>query len=449
MRTGFANDMRRAWAVQTSYRNIMKGSVSELPTQSFFYRLGQVEARSMHGQLPVVWSRAKDYSVWDAAGNQYLDFTSGIFAANLGHSDDALLGSLRAALEAGLLHCYTYGTRLRLEYLEALTEWSGFEKAYLVSSGTEATETALRLMRLHGEKVGKARRAVVCIDGSFHGRTLGAALMGGSGREEARANGIYHIAPPALHAPDSVNHFFTVSLGALWDQECDPERDVCGFLIETYQGWNARFYQPAFVQAIEKFCRDHGILLAFDEVQAGFGRTGRKFGYLHYGVRPDLICVGKGMGGGFPLAGVLGSAAILDLPAPGDMSSTHGANPLACAAGLAVIEEIERRNLVGEAERKGRLLAKELEKIVTSFPRRIAYASAQGLVAALVFQGDESSEFATRVAHECLRRGLLIVHTGRESVKLGPPLSIPDDALAEGTYVLTEAIASASNAEQG
>jgi len=216
-------------------------------------------------------------------------------------------------------------------------------------------------------------------------------------------------------------------------------------MLETFQGWGAVFYPDDFVQGIERLCRRHGILLAFDEMQAGFARTGRAFGFQHYGVEPDLICCGKGMGGGVPLSGVLGRAEIMDLPEVGNMSSTHSANPLVCAAGLAVIEEIESRALIAETERKGGLLFEALRGLQTRFPGRIPHLLGRGLIAAVLIHdpktGKPDGPFTSRVAERCMQKGLLVVHTGRESIKIGPPLTISDAALLEGVAVLGEAIA--------
>jgi 4-aminobutyrate aminotransferase-like enzyme len=180
-------------------------------------------------------------------------------------------------------------------------------------------------------------------------------------------------------------------------------------------------------------------------MQAGFGRTGKAFGFQHYDVTPDLICCGKGMGGGVPLSGVLGRAGIMDLPDVGNMSSTHSANPLVCAAGLAVIEEIEERDLIAETARKGELLFDALGKLQTRFPDRVSRILGRGLIAAVLFKhpqtGEADGSFTSLVAERCMQKGLLVVHTGRESIKIGPPLTITDDALLEGVDVLGEAIA--------
>lgn len=239
--------------------------------------------------------------------------------------------------------------------------------------------------------------------------------------------------------------FLQQALDKLKAREIDIAKDVCGFMLETFQGWGAVFYPVEFVKAIEAVCRSNGILLAFDEMQAGFGRTGKAFGFQHYDVTPDLICCGKGMGGGVPLSGVLGRAAIMDLPDVGNMSSTHSANPLVCAAGLAVIEELESRGLISEAARKGELLFGALERLQSRFPDRISHFLGRGLIASVLFKnpqtGAADGPFTSRVAELCMQKGLLVVHTGRESIKIGPPLTIADDALLEGVGVLAEAIA--------
>lgn len=407
----------------------------------------------MHGQLPLVWDRAEDFSIFDAAGNRWIDFTSTIFVANVGHSNQHVTAAMKAALDRPLYSCYAYANKIRAQYLEKLLAFAGppFEKAFLLSAGTEATEAALKLMRMHGQKQGKRRRGIICIEGNWHGRTLGAQMMSSNlaqrewiGYQDAD---IHHIPFPYpwLLKDRSAVALLDEGLKKLSSAGIDLAQDVCGFMLETFQGWGAVFYPEDFVQAIERVCRQHGILLTFDEMQAGFGRTGQKFGYQHYGVTPDLICCGKGMGGGVSLSGVLGRAEIMDLPDVGNMSSTHSANPLVCAAGMAVIEEIEGRNLVPETARKGDLLFGGLRRLQARFPDRISHLLGRGLISAVLFHhpktGEPDGPFTSRVAERCMQKGLLVVHTGRESIKIGPPLTITDEALLEGVEVMGEAIA--------
>jgi 4-aminobutyrate aminotransferase-like enzyme len=438
--------------VSTKYRSIQ----TDIPapgTAEIFQRLNDVESRSMHGQLPLVWDKAEDFSVFDIAGNKWIDFTSTIFVANVGHSNHRVSAAIKETLGHPLYSCYAYANPVRADYLEKLIGFAGkpFEKAFLLSAGTEATEAALKLMRMHGQKVGKRRLGIICIENNWHGRTLGAQMMSSNPAQKAwigyQDEDIHHIPFPYPWrlGSQSGEEFLLAGLSELGTKGVDLSKDVCGFMLETFQGWGAVFYPDDFVQSIEELCRRHGILLTFDEMQAGFGRTGRSFGFQHYDVTPDLICTGKGMGGGVPLSGVIGRAEVMDLPEVGNMSSTHSANPLVCAAGLAVLEELESRDLVRESERKGGLFRHALESIQKQYPDRISWVLGRGMIMAILFQdpvtGKADGAFASRVAERCMQKGLLVVHTGRESIKLGPPLTITDDALLEGVSVLSESIA--------
>lgn len=448
----FSREPRSVPTVRTANR-LIRTAIPTPGTREILERLETCESRSMHGQLPLVWDRAEDFSVFDAAGNCWIDFTSTIFVANVGHSNPRVTAAMRTVLDRPLYSCYAYANETRARYLERLIAFAGppFEKAFLLSAGTEATEAALKLMRMHGQQQGKRRRGIVCIEGNWHGRTLGAQMMSSnlSQREWIGYQDvdIHHVPFPYPWVLDgrSGEAFLSEGLEKLENAGIDLAKDVCGFMLETFQGWGAVFYPEDFVQAIERVCRQYGILLAFDEMQAGFARTGRTFGFQHYGVTPDLICCGKGMGGGVPLSGVLGRAEIMDLPDVGNMSSTHSANPLVCAAGLAVIEEIEGRNLVAETARKGDLLFDALRRLQARFPDRISRLLGRGLIAAVLFRhpqtGQPDGSFTSRVAERCMQKGLLVVHTGRESIKIGPPLTITDEALLEGAAVLGEAIA--------
>ena len=401
-------------------------------------QLEQHESRAMHGQLPIVWDSATDFQVRDRWGNCWIDFTSTIFVANTGHADPRVKAAIGGMLEQDLLHSYTYPTEVRARYLERLIECAApqFEKAFLLSSGTEAAECGIKLMRLHGQARGKRRGGIVSFEGAMHGRTMGAQMLGGT--PDARA-WIGYRDPDIHHLPFPYPWCITSSGKALakahiqdlLDRGLDPRRDLCGMAFESYLGWGAIFYPPGYVQTLVEFCRAHDVLVLFDEIQSGFGRTGRLFAYEHYGVEPDLLLCGKGMSGGLPLSAVLGSREVMDLPATGAMSSTHSANPLCCAAGLATLESIEAQDLVSEAARKGEILFEALH-------RMHARVFGKGMVAALLFQ---DADTASRVCERAMQRGLLLVHTGRESIKIGPPLTIPDTALREGLEVLEKCLA--------
>lgn len=441
--------------IKTKHRLIQTPIPAE-GTVEIFESLEKVESRSMHGQLPLVWDKAKDFSVYDIAGNRWIDFTSTIFVANVGHSNQRVTDAIRATLDQPLYSCYAYASPVRAKYLEKLIAFAGppFEKAFLLSAGTEATEATLKLMRMHGQKQGKRRRGVICIENNWHGRTLGAQMMSSNLGQRSwigyQDTDIHHIPFPYPWQLEDQSGEACLKKGLeqLAAKGIDLAVDVCGFMLETFQGWGAVFYPKDFVQAIENICRQHNILLAFDEMQAGFGRTGKPFGFQHYDVTPDLIACGKGMGGGVPLSGVIGRGEIMDLPDVGNMSSTHSANPLVCAAGLAVLEELESHNLVVEAERKGKIFREALENLQKRFPERISWILGNGMIYAVLFRNPETGladgAFTSRVAELCMQKGVLVVHTGRESIKLGPPLTITSEALLEGIAAMGESIAEAS-----
>ncbi len=435
-----------------SKNRLIKSKIPAPGTKNLLERLNNVESRSMHGQLPIVWSRAEGFNIFDIAGNCWIDFTSTIFVANVGHSNANVAKSIKDTLDNPLLSCYAYTNPIRADYLEKLIAFSGkpFEKAFLLSAGTEATEAALKLMRMHGQKTGKKRLGIIAIENNWHGRTLGAQMMSSNKTQREwigfQDKDIHHIPFPYPWDLKDISgkDFLIKGLTKLKEMGIDLRSDICGFMLETFQGWGAIFYPKDFVQEIYKVCQANNILLTFDEMQSGFGRTGKKFGFEHYEVEPDLICTGKGMGGGVPLSGVIGTAKIMDLPDIGNMSSTHSANPLVCAAGLAVLNEIENKNLIENTNKKSIILFKGLKELKQKYPDRVEYIFGKGLIAAILFKDPKTNSpdsfFTSMVAERCMQKGLLVVHTGRESIKIGPPLIISEEALNEGIKVLDESI---------
>jgi 4-aminobutyrate aminotransferase-like enzyme len=375
-----------------------------------------------------------------------------IFVANVGHGNKHVISKVEEALNKPILGCYAYPNEMRADYLERLVRFAGpdFEKAFLLSAGTEATEAAFKLMKMNGQKIGKKKNVIIAASGNWHGRTLAAQMLSDNISQRAWTNhdqkDIVHIPFPypwILEGKNSVE-FLRESLQTLEDNGISLSDDISGVMLETFQGWGAIFYPKEYIQELRRICDKNKVLLCFDEMQAGFGRTGKNFGYEHYGVKADLICCGKGMGGGFPISGVIGKAQVMDLPETGNMSSTHSGNPVMCAAGLGVLDEIETKNLVKESERKGQILHSKLREIKSEFPKVISGIYGEGLIASILFHVGEnkvaSFQNVSIVAEKCMQKGLLVVHTGRESIKIGPPLTIPDDALIEGITIISESI---------
>lgn len=448
----FSRESQEVHKVSTKNRYI-NSSIPCPGSKSILDTLDKFESRSMHGQLPLVWDYAEDFNIYDSAGNKWIDFTSAIFFSNVGHSNKRVSEYLYKTIkDKPLIGCYAYGNDLRAKYLEKLINFAGdnFQKAFLMSAGTEATEAAFKLMRMHGQKLSKKRLGILAFENNWHGRTMGAQMLSGNVSQKAWIgnldNDIHHLPFPYPWLDQSIDgeEFFNRTIKNLKSQGINPKKDICGMMMETFQGWGAIFYPEDFVQAAERFCRTNNILLTFDEMQSGFARTGHAFGYQHYNVKPDLICCGKGMGNGYPLSGVIGKAEIMDLPDIGNMSSTHSANPMACAAGIAVLEEIIERDLIKESTRKGLILHNKLNDIMLEADGYISYVLGRGMIASILFQDPKTknpvSKLPSKIAEECMQKGLLVVHTGRESIKIGPPLTISDDALIEGIKVLSEVI---------
>lgn len=435
--------------IATKYRTIK----TEIPVPDSLIMLEKMydlEAQAMHGQYPMVWSRAEDFQIYDKWGNIWLDFTSTIFVANAGHANKRIVKALKELLDKPLLHTYTYPSSERINYLEYLIKNTPkqFEKAFLLSAGTEATEAALKLMRLNGKKQGKRKGGVICFNGAYHGRTMGAQMMTGNDNAKEWVGyqdpNIHHLKFPYPWEVDNPIDFFNREIEKLLHQkDLNPDKDLCGFMLETFQGWGAVFYPHEFIKAISKFSKKHNMLLAFDEMQAGFGRTGRLFGYEHYEVEPDILCCGKGASSGLPLAIVLGAQDVMDLPGIGSMSSTHSANPLVCVAGYQNLKAMLDDDLIDNSRKLGNLLHQRLNEIKSKYPKHLKYIFGKGLLAALIFvdeNGNSLSDLCDKISEKAFQKGLLVVHTGRESIKLSPPLSITKEALLEGIDVLEQCI---------
>ena len=446
---GFSHEPIKVDEISTKYRTI-KTALPVPESIPIIEQMYELESRAMHGQVPLIWDKAEGFQIYDKWGNKWLDFTSTIFVANAGHGNKKIINALKKILDKPLLHTYTYASEERVNYLNYLIDNtpSQFEKAFLLSAGTEATEAALKLMRLNGEKQKKNKGGIICLNGNWHGRTLGAQMMSGNKEQKEwigyQDPNIYHIEFPYPWSTDNPREFFKTEINKLLTKEkIDPKKDLCGFMLETFQGWGAVFYPKEFVEEIFAFAKDNDLLITFDEMQSGFGRTGKLFGYEHYGVEPDIICCGKGASSGLPLSIVLGSKEIMDLPDVGSMSSTHSANPLVSVAGHENLKALIEDGLIANSEKLGKIFHKKLNEIKDRYPEYIKYVFGEGLIAGLVFidkNGNLLQDLCDAIAEKAFQRGLLVVHTGRESIKLAPPLSITDEALYEGIEVLEECI---------
>jgi 4-aminobutyrate aminotransferase/diaminobutyrate-pyruvate transaminase/4-aminobutyrate aminotransferase/(S)-3-amino-2-methylpropionate transaminase len=437
--------------VETRHRSIV---TPQPPPQALplLKELSRYEPASMTwDQLPVVWDRAEGHTVSDAWGNRWIDFTSGIFVTNTGHAHPRVVEAMRAQLDGKLVHSYYFPTAVRAKLCRLLVEAApaGVEKAFLLTTGSETTECALKLCRLRGRKLSPTKLKMIAWTNSFHGKTMGAQTM--AGRAGAKAwigtldPNIHHLPFPYPWDADgklSGAERFERDMKALLASGVKAD-DVAGFLMEPYQGWAALFYPKDYVAAVRRWADAHKALLCFDEVQSGFGRTGKMFAHEHFGVKGDIICCGKGISSGVPLSAVLSSAEILDVDP--SLNSTHSGNPLCAAAGAATLEVLKDERLPERAAALEPKVRARLEAIQKRFPKIVGHVFGHGLLWGLLLNGEKPGEFdvnlSDRVTEAAVNKGLLLIRTGVGSIKLGPPLTIAEDALMEGIDVVEEALA--------
>ncbi len=363
-------------SVDTAFRRI-RTAIPVPESIAPIQRLRNLESRSMSGMPPILWDHASGFLVSDLYGNQWIDFTSGIVAANTGHANPRVMNAIADQLGKGLAFTYAFPSMERSEALTALLSISppSLDKAILFSSGTEATECALMIMRRRGIAMAPEKRCILGIEGSYHGRTLGARLAGGAdglvdGVDRALAG--YFLLPfPGSESSKG----FRNDVAALG---IDPTV-VAGILFESIPGWSTTPHPAAYIAEMMDWSREHNVLVACDEVQSGMGRTGRWFAFEHYGIVPDLIACGKGLTGCLPASAVIGHRSIIDLCEPGEMSSTFGGNPLTSAAVAATIAVLRDEQLVERSACLGQLVGERLRRIASRHPAAIERCDGRGL----------------------------------------------------------------------
>src|SRR5436190_300159 len=378
----FSIEPRRVPRVETKYRRIVT-SLPHPDSVATLEKLRQFEPQSMRGQPPVVWDRAEDIFVFDKYGNRWLDWSSGVLVTNAGHGATEVKQAIIDQVNSGLIHNYCFPSEERAQLAELLASVApeGLKKVFLLTTGSEATECAIKLSRAHGIKVGgKKKIGIIGWERGFHGRTLGAQQAGGMAGQKSW---IVNEDPAIVTAPFPDGYWqtdtrFETFLATLKARGMEAE-NVAGVIMETYQGVGPDFAPVEFVKQLAEWCRKHNIVLTFDEVQAGFGRTGKFWAFEHYGVVPDLICCGKGISSSLPLSAVIGRAEVMDQFPPGSMTSTHTGNPVCCAAALASLKKIVKENLTENAARLEPVLLAGLKKIQSNHREIIGHVTARGM----------------------------------------------------------------------
>ncbi len=408
-------------------------------------------SRAIGMSAAVMAEKAENSEIWDIEGNRYIDFGGGIAVVNTGHRHPLVMKRVYEQLEKVTHTCamvmpYTPFIEV-CEKLNAVAPISGEKKSALVTTGAEAVENAIKYARAY-----TGRSDVIAFHGGFHGRTLlGMALTGKVLPYKAKFGpmpaGIWHVPFPVEHRGISVEDSIH-AIELLFKCDVEPQR-VAAIIIEPVQGEGGFYVAPKELMVrLRKLCDEHGILLIADEIQSGFGRTGKFFAMEHFGVEPDLMTVAKSLAGGFPLAAVVGKAKIMDAPDPGAIGGTYAGNAIACAAALGVFEAFETEHLLAKALKQGETIMKRLHSIKAQ-GKGMPMGDIRGLGAMCAFElvtkhgGDEPDAAATKtLTTKCLERGLLILSCGvyANTIRLLTPLTAPDLVLNEGLDVLERAI---------
>jgi 4-aminobutyrate aminotransferase/(S)-3-amino-2-methylpropionate transaminase len=399
----------------------------------------------------VFCERAKNAELWDVEGKRFIDFAAGIAVLNTGHLHPKVKAAVSAELEKMSHVCFQVTPYERYvqvaERLNALVPGDTPKKTLLLSSGAEAVENAVKIARAH-----TGRSGVIAFSGGFHGRTLFALAL--TGKVVPYKIGFGPLSADVFHAPYPIAYHGTsveaalAAIDRLFASDVDPAR-VAAMIVEPVLG-EGGFYAapPEFLQALRHICDQHGIVLIVDEIQTGFGRTGRMFAVEYAGIEPDLMTMAKSLAGGFPLSAVTGKAKIMDGPKPGGLGGTYAGSPISCAAALAAIDVVEQEKLAERALRIGDLLAKRV-RALSEEPAGSCIGDIRhlGAMAAMELVTDRKThapdaDLTKAIVQKAATKGLILLSCGIRGnvVRFLPPLTASDELIDEAMDILRDSL---------
>ena len=374
-----------------------------------------------YGRFDVVFDKGIGTKLYDINGKEYLDFVSGVAVNCLGHSHPTIVNAITEQSKK-LIHISNYYWNTEHTILaEKLINNCDHNKVFFCNSGTEAVEGALKLARKYGKLKGNAEKNIILyMDNSFHGRTLGALSVTG---QEKYQKDFTPLIPG----------FIKVNFNDINDLKNNFSRNVCAIIIEPIQGEGG--INPASIEFLEearRLCDAHDAILIFDEIQCGIGRLGTLFAYKKFGVTPDVICIAKALGGGFPIGAFIANEKASVGLAPGDHGSTYGGNPLGCAISNAILDELITNKLIAQIDEKSRYLQERLDTLKEKYGV-ILEIRGMGLLIGIQIKGN-IKEFI----NNCFNKGLLVVSAGTDVVRLLPPLNVTKDEIDMAIAILEE-----------
>ena len=377
-----------------------------------------------YARTPIALVKGRGCKVWDADGKEYLDFLCGIAVNSLGHCHPAIVKAIKQQAQQLLHVSNLYHIQPQAELARDLCRHSFADRAFFCNSGAEANEAAIKLARRYGQEKMGGKYEIISTHNSFHGRTL--ATLSATGQEKVRAG--YDPLPAGFRQVPYND------LGAV-EAAIDGQKTIA-ILIEPIQAEGGVIVaNEIYMLGLRELCDQRGLLLIFDEVQTGMGRTGKLFGYEHFGVKPDIMTLAKALGGGLPLGAMLARDEVANSFGPGSHASTFGGNPVSCAAGLAVMNALLNEGVLRNCVQMGKYLVRGLEGLKKrfSFVREIR---GKGLLI-----GVELTIEGSKIADACVKEGLLLNCTASKVLRFAPPLTIKKSEIDRGLAILETVLA--------
>ena len=376
------------------------------------------------GRYQMVMDHGQGCRVWDNEGNEYIDAFAGIAVNSLGYNHPVLVKAI-ADQATKVMHCSNlYYTEIQAKALRLVAEATGMDRIFFANCGAEGNEGAMKLARKYGVAKSPTKYKIISADESFHGRTFDTLA--------ATGHDYYHVG----YGPLSPGHVL-VPYADIKALEAVMDEDVCAVLLEPIQG-EGGVHVPSdeYLQQVRALCDKYDALLIFDEVQTGVARTGKWFGYMHSGEKPDVLTFAKGIGGGFPVAGFAVPERLAHVFKPGDHGGTFGGNPLACAAVYATLATIKSEGLVEKVAQKGEYFIGELQKLQAKYPALVKEVRGRGLIL-----GMELTSEGRPVVEHCLVNRVIVNCTAGSVIRIVPPLIISKEEIDMVVAALDKALA--------
>lgn len=372
-----------------------------------------------YGRLDLILTHGEGVYLYDQDENKYLDFTSGIGVSSLGYGHEKWVKATSTQLNTVAHTSNIFHTEPSLKLAKELTEKANMSKVFFANSGAEANEGSIKLARKYSyEKYGADRNKILTLIDSFHGRTI--TTLKATGQEK------FH-----KYFFPFTEGFDYVKANDLEDFKAKLTNDVCAIMLEAIQGEGGVIpLNKDFVQEVVKICNEKDVLVIFDEVQCGIGRTGKMFGYNNFDVEADIVSVAKGLGAGLPIGGILCSSKVADVFQPGDHGSTFGANPVSCSGALVVLEEICNEEYLEKISKRGAYVKELVDEAQNP---KVVDVRGMGLMLGIKVKCDPGL-----VQKEAIKKGLLVLTAGKDVVRLLPPLVITEKELKTGIDIILE-----------